>query len=127
MDSSTTSWATNLSEPEIFPAFAPSERRAGLLHFRLLRLRHEVSAPRLNLHAFAIHLHFEAMIGAVCLHAIERKLEHVDDFRCLRDALESCVQVIAIVKEPTAGAVGEFSHRSEEHTSELQSLRHLVC
>src|ERR1035441_8387305 len=28
---------------------------------------------------------------------------------------------------PTVPSQNQFSHRSEEHTSELQSLRHLVC
>src|SRR5258705_4890308 len=32
-----------------------------------------------------------------------------------------------IADEPTERLLGEAGDRSEEHTSELQSLRHLVC
>ena len=50
------------------------------------------------------------MITSIGLYAIERKLEHVDDFWRLRDGLESCTKVIVVVKENATGAIGEFSH-----------------
>src|SRR5208283_5170850 len=47
------------------------------LLFVFLRLGHEVAAPCLNVHAFAIYIHPEAVIGAIGLDAVEGKLENV--------------------------------------------------
>src|SRR5262245_66574368 len=48
----------------------------------------------------------------------------------LHDALpiyRERVGVFGMVREPRGGVAAECGARSEEHTSELQSLRHLVC
>src|SRR5205814_3561809 len=47
--------------------------------------------------------------------------------RVLPPALAEAARIVAI--EPRAGAeiTADYFPRSEEHTSELQSLRHLVC
>src|SRR5262245_41985758 len=37
------------------------------------------------------------------------------------------LQWLTAIYHPNISAVGAVCHRSEEHTSELQSLRHLVC
>src|SRR5258705_9487982 len=34
---------------------------------------------------------------------------------------------LEVVRQPAQQQVTDVHHRSEEHTSELQSLRHLVC
>src|SRR5947199_6765060 len=48
----------------------------------------------------------------------------------LHDALPICVAAVwetAYTEPDFSGPVGRTARRSEEHTSELQSLRHLVC
>ena len=44
----------------------------------------EVSAPRLQLEALPIGFHFQAMVGAVGFHVVQRQLKKVDKLRRLR-------------------------------------------
>src|SRR5437899_1308164 len=43
------------------------------------------------------------------------------------DGPQGAILGIGLVEPGLGGDIGESSVRSEEHTSELQSLRHLVC
>src|SRR5215471_9386722 len=45
----------------------------------------------------------------------------------LHDALPICVQTDPVAPHQVGGGVAGDEHRSEEHTSELQSRRDLVC
>src|SRR5437899_7611011 len=50
----------------------------------------------------------------------------------LMDPFDDYTQILSLGLPPLEGMVGpdktpDFERRSEEHTSELQSLRHLVC
>src|ERR1035441_5758345 len=56
---------------------------------------------------------------------LRRKLGHLPGKRLHRDSGENRVQVFATLPRLHCG-LGAMQ-RSEEHTSELQSLRHLVC
>src|SRR2546429_4697194 len=52
-------------------------------------------------------------------------------YRCLSDAMQQLAEGFGLVVEETfyrgASFLGLAFHRSEEHTSELQSRLHLVC
>src|ERR1035441_7856191 len=56
-------------------------------------------------------------------------------FRELRESIQSKEYAATVIRISRAGGLkvrglttgGTEGHRSEEHTSELQSLRHLVC
>ena len=50
------------------------------------------------------------MVGAIGLDTFKRELEQVDGFRLLSQSLESGVQVVAIVKERSAGSVCKRRH-----------------
>src|SRR5262245_63508126 len=47
--------------------------------------------------------------------------------REVRDEAEGLLQLLQREPGPLRGRVEVMERRSEEHTSELQSLRHLVC
>src|SRR5437899_5371431 len=48
-------------------------------------------------------------------------------FRSVQNALACMVSSINSMTAPREIELGKLQSRSEEHTSELQSLRHLVC
>src|SRR5262245_65024784 len=80
----------------------------------------------------------EAEDGAEAIEVIERtgpdlalldlQMPEVDGLGVARMLKKGCMPLIAFVTAYDEYAVRAFElNRSEEHTSELQSLRHLVC
>src|SRR5262245_63005920 len=56
-----------------------------------------------------------------------KPLFYADNGRCLRAASQVKALLQARDIDTSAQPAGHAGFRSEEHTSELQSLRHLVC
>src|SRR5205814_8671643 len=66
--------------------------------------------------------HASAQAQAMVYGTIERQaamLAFLDDFKMLGIVFFAVIPILLLLKKPRM--------RSEEHTSELQSLRHLVC
>src|SRR2546429_6702983 len=60
---------------------------------------------------------------ALPIFGLDQRRRLDDDLVDLADQLQALVEILAVEAEPLA----EQLHRSEEHTSELQSRLHLVC
>jgi len=87
--------------------FTNSIGEAEALVFSILRQGHEITAARLRLQAISIYFHLQAVKGAVGLHVVERKFEQINRLRRLGQRFESGFQVVAIVDESAASAIGK--------------------
>src|SRR5262245_6735425 len=89
----------------------------------LVELQEDGLRPQIRVLAHATYP-YDAALRAQILAASYPESSSVDLICHLNVALGECFAAAAIA---VAGAAGVPLDRSEEHTSELQSLRHLVC
>src|SRR5438045_6478172 len=81
--------------------------------------------------AFCEHVHLPMQSGSTrTLKRMLRRYSREKYLECV-DQLRAAIPNLALTTDVIVGFPGEteedFTERSEEHTSELQSLRHLVC
>src|ERR1035441_4315144 len=81
------------------------------------------AAIRFSRYAFRLSLLALRIRSRYKLNARHRELKEVDSGRCKNPSHVDDTEILSRGEE----SASERARRSEEHTSELQSLRHLVC
>src|ERR1035441_10178078 len=94
--------------------------REGLDGTRLTRLDAQIRAELPHVRSLLIARHGSLVFEHYYVDASPEKLHNIQS---MTKSVSSALVGIALNK----GLIKSLDNRSEEHTSELQSLRHLVC